>query len=382
MSIAKFKSAHEVSVGRGSLKGLKAYMSQLGMKNPFIVTDKGIRDSGTLEIVTSLLEEGSYTLYDKVTPEPEMVIVEECKKAFLKAKNDGVIAVGGGSVMDTAKIMAVYAEHDGLLTDLFGEGKVSSRNTPLIAIPTTSGTGSEVTNIGVLSDTEGQVKKGIVSNYMLVDVAIVDPEMTLSCPKKITAASGIDALVHAIEAYLSNNANHITDALALRAMKLIINSLPKAYAKPDNIDAREDMAMGSLLAGLAFGNAGVGAVHALAYPLGGRYHLSHGISNSLLLPYVMEWNKMACVERFRDIAQAFDEPLAHTTHEQAADLVIKRLNKICKDVEIPQKISSFNIPESVLPELAADAAKIDRLLRNNPRTLSEQDILAIYKSAY
>jgi alcohol dehydrogenase class IV len=382
MSVAKFKSAHEVSIGRESLKGLKDYMNQLGMKNPFIVTDKGILNSGTLDIVTTLLKDGSYTVYDNVAPEPEMGIVEECKKAFLKSKSDSIIAVGGGSVMDTAKIMAVYAEYDGPLDNLFGEGKVPGRNTPIIVIPTTAGTGSEVTNIGVLSDTKAQVKKGIVSNHLLVDVAIVDPIMTISCPKKITAASGIDALVHAIEAYLSNNANHITDALALRAMKLIINSLPKAYAQPSNMDAREDMAMGSLLAGMAFGNAGVGAVHALAYPLGGRFHISHGVSNSLLLPYVMEWNKMACVERFRDIAEAFDEPIAQKTDEQAADLVIKRLHKICKDVEIPKKISSFNIPESILSELAADAIKIERLLRNNPRTLSEQDILAIYKSAY
>jgi alcohol dehydrogenase class IV len=382
MSVVKFKSAHEVAIGRESLKELKDYMNKLGMKNPFIVTDKGILNSGTLEIVTALLTDSSYTVYDNVAPEPEMVIVEECKKAFLKSKNDSIIAVGGGSVMDTAKIMAVYAEYNGPLNNLFGEGKVPSRNTPVIVIPTTAGTGSEVTNIGILSDTEAQLKKGIVSNHLLVDVAIVDPIMTVSCPKKITAASGIDALVHAIEAYLSNNANHITDALALRAMRLIINSLPKAYAQPNNMDAREDMAMGSLLAGMAFGNAGVGAVHALAYPLGGRFHISHGVSNSLLLPYVMEWNKMACVERFRDIAEAFDEPLAQKTNEQAADLVIKRLHKICKDVEIPKKISTFDIPASILPELAADAIKIERLLRNNPRTLSEQDILAIYKSAY
>ena len=382
MSVAKFKSAHEVTIGRESLKGLKDYMNTLGMKNPFIVTDKGILNSGTLDLVTTLLKDGSYTVYDNVAPEPEMAVVEECKKAFLKSNNDSIIAVGGGSVMDTAKIMAVYAEYDGPLSNLFGEGNVPGRNTPIIVIPTTAGTGSEVTNIGILSDTEAQVKKGIVSNHLLVDVAIVDPIMTISCPKKITAASGIDALVHAIEAYLSNNANHITDALALRAMKLIINSLPKAYAQPSNMDAREDMAMGSLLAGMAFGNAGVGAVHALAYPLGGRFHISHGVSNSLLLPYVMEWNKMACVERFRDIAEAFDEALEQKTDEQAADLVIKRLHKICKDVEIPMKIRSFDIPESILAELAADAIKIERLLRNNPRTLSEQDILAIYKSAY
>ncbi|WP_339702766.1 iron-containing alcohol dehydrogenase [uncultured Marixanthomonas sp.] len=382
MSVAKFKSAHEVAVGRESIQELKDYMNKLGMNNPFIVTDKGIRNSGTLEIVTSLLEDNTFTIYDHVAPEPEMVIVEACKKAFLNSKHDGIIAVGGGSVLDTAKIMAVYAEYDGPLASLFGEDKVPGRNTPIIVIPTTAGTGSEVTNIGILSDTQAQVKKGIVSNHLLVDVALVDPIMTLSCPKKITAASGIDALVHAIEAYLSTHSNEITDALSLKAMKLIINSLPKAYAQPSNIDAREDMAMGSLLAGMAFGNAGVGAVHALAYPLGGRFHISHGVSNSLLLPYVMEWNKMACVERFRDIAEAFDENLVDKTNEQAADLVITRLHKICSDVEIPQKISSFDIPESILPELAADAIQIDRLLRNNPRQLSEQDILAIYKSAY
>ncbi len=186
----------------------------------------------------------------------------------------------------------------------------------------------------------------------------------------MTAASGVDALVHAVEAYLSNFDTPITDALAVKAMNLIVHALPKAFAPPNNLQAREDMATGSLLAGLAFGNAGVGAVHALAYPLGGRYHLANGVTNALLLPFVMEWNKLACVERFRGIAVAFHEPVAGLSDDAAAHAVIQRMHKLCADVEIPSGLRSFDISESAISELPAEAIKVERLLRNNSRVLT------------
>ncbi|MGO1870472.1 MAG: iron-containing alcohol dehydrogenase, partial [Halomonas sp.] len=323
-----------------------------------------------------------YAVFDQIAPEPEVEIVENCTRAFNGGQHDSVIAVGGGSGMDIAKCVAVYAHYEGPLEGLFGENKVAQREVPLIAMPTTAGTGSEVTNIAILSDKVQKMKKGIVSDCLLPDVAIVAPELTLSCPRSVTAASGVDALVHAIEAYLSNFATPITDALAVKAMNLIIHALPKAFANPNHLQAREDMATGSLLAGLAFGNAGVGAVHALAYPLGGRYHLAHGVTNALLLPFVMEWNKLACVERFRGIAVAFDEPVAGLSDDAVADAVIKRMHKLCADVEIPAGLRSFDIPESAIPELAAEAIKVERLLRNNPRVLTLADIEAIYHDAY
>lgn len=382
--VSSFKSAGKLITGQGAAQQLSHYVQTLQMKHPLIITDSGVRKSGTLTAISDQLDNLKipYAVFDDVSPEPEVAIVETCTQAFETGNHDSVIAVGGGSAMDIAKCVAVYAHHDGPLEALFGENQVSERNVALIAMPTTAGTGSEVTNIAILSDKKQQMKKGIVSDCLLADVAIVAPEMTLSCPRSVTAASGVDALVHAVEAYLSNYSTPITDALAVKAMNLIVHALPKAFANPNNLQAREDMATGSLLAGLAFGNAGVGAVHALAYPLGGRYQLAHGVTNALLLPYVMEWNKLACVERFQGIAQAFGEPVAGLSDHQTAEVVIKRLYQLCADVEIPAGLRSFDIPEDAIPELAAEASKVERLLRNNPRVLSLKDIEAIYRAAY
>lgn len=382
MHVSRFKTAHRLITGQQASHELPAEVHKLDMQRPLLVTDRGVRESGTLDLVTSRMKDHDHAIYDRVTAEPEIAVVEECAQAFRHGEHDGLIAVGGGSAMDIAKCVSVYAPYSIALEALFGEDRVERSGVPLIAIPTTAGTGSEVTNIAILADNRQGTKRGIVSDHLLPDVALVAPEMTLSCPRSVTAASGVDALVHAIEAYLSNFASPLTDTLALKAMTLIANALPKAFANPADLVAREDMATGSLMAGLAFGNAGVGAVHALAYPLGGRYHLSHGVSNALLLPHVMAWNKLACVERFHDIARAFGEPCAHLSAIQVADHVIDRLHRLCRDVEIPARLRAFDIPESALPELADAASKVERLLRNNPRVLSRDDIEKIYRAAY
>lgn len=382
MSISSFKTVNKLIYGCDALKDFKKHVSHLKMLQPLIVTDKGVKESGTLDLVTSQLDGVDYSLYDHVPPEPEVSIIEDCVKQYHDEGHDSFIAVGGGSAMDIAKSASVYASHDGVVSDLFGTDQVTGRSIPLIAIPTTAGTGSEVTNIAILSDKVANTKNAIISDFLLPDLALVAPEMTLSCPRGVTAASGIDALVHAIESYLSNFASPITDALALKAMTMIVNALPKAFCYPADINARANMSIGSLLAGLAFGNAGVGAVHALAYPLGVRYGIPHGMSNALLLPHVMNWNKMACVERFHDIAIAFNEPINRLSDMQIADRVIDRLHRLCKDVEIPAGLSAFNIPESDIPDLAIEASKVERLLRNNPRTLTLNDIQSIYNEAY
>ena len=389
MSIASFKSANRLLTGQQASTRLAEEVMRLGMHSPMLVTDPGVLGSGTLEPIKAQLDDlkarghlTDYRIFSDVSAEPEVHIVEDCMSSYREGGCDGLIAVGGGSAMDIAKCVAVYATHDGDLESLFGENKARVRGAPLVAMPTTSGTGSEVTNIGILSDTEARMKKGIVNDYLLPDVAIVAPELTVSCPRHVTAASGVDALVHAIEAYLSNFATPITDALAIKAMRLIIKALPKAYANPADLKAREDMATGSLLAGMAFGNAGVGAVHALAYPLGGRYHLPHGVTNALLLPHVMRWNALACVERFRDIAEALDTPHRKLKDEATAELVVERLHTLCRDVDIPGGLRHFDIPEEDIPSLAADAFKVERLLRNNPRQLNQADIESIYRAAY
>lgn len=382
MNISTFKIANKLITGNGATECLLQEVGRLGMQHPLIVTDEILQKIGVIEKIQSLLKGLTYGVYTGVKPEPEFSVVEECAEIFRKGQHDGLIAVGGGSAIDIAKAVSAFSQFEGSLIEMVGTNLVPEKGASIIAIPTTAGTGSEVTNISILSDKEAQLKKGIVSDYLLPDVAIVAPEMTLTMPPSVTAASGIDALVHAIEAYISVNASPITDALALGAMKMISKSLPKAYSNPNNVAAREQMATASLMAGMAFGNAGVGAVHALAYPLGGRYHIAHGVSNALLLPYVMEWNKISCVERFRDIACALGEKTDGLSDSEAADKAVQAMRRLSSDVNIPKGLRAFNIPEEAIPDMAEDASKNNRLLKNNPRLLSKLDIEQIYRSAY
>ena len=382
MSVSAFKIANKLITGPASIEQLSAELTRLNVQNPLIVTDAILVKSGTVDLALAQLGGRRYGVFDQVKPEPEIAIVEDCTRAYREGGHDGLIGVGGGSAIDIAKGVAAFANHEGPLVELFGVDLVKRKGPPLIAIPTTAGTGSEVTNVAIFSDKQAQLKKGIVSDYLLPDVALVSPLMTLTCPRSVTAASGVDALVHAIEAYLSVNASPITDAIALGAIKLIVKALPKAYANPSSLQAREDMATASLMAGMAFGNAGVGAVHALAYPLGGRFNIAHGVSNALLLPYVMEWNKLACVERMRDIADAMGVRVAHLSDKDAADLAVKAMADLCAAVEIPSGLRSFNVPEDAIPAMAEEASKIERLMRNNPRKLTAADIEKIYRAAY
>jgi alcohol dehydrogenase len=380
--VSTFKSANKLITGKGATEKLLEETVRLGMRNPLIVTDEILLKLGVVEKVTKLLADHPYGIYGGVKPEPEISLVAECKEVFISGQHDGFIALGGGSAIDIAKAVSAYATFAGEIEELFGTDLVPEKGAPIIAIPTTAGTGSEVTNISILSDTEAQLKKGIVSDFLLPDVAIVSPEMTLTMPKSVTAASGIDALVHAIEAYISINASPITDALAIGAMKMIAKNLPKAYANPNHLEAREHMATASLMAGMAFGNAGVGAVHALAYPLGGRYHIPHGVSNALLLPYVMEWNKIASPERFRDIAEALGEVTHGLSDAEASSIAVQAMRRLCTDVHIPKGLRNFNIPKEDIRSMSEDASQITRLLKNNPRVLSTDDIEEIYQSAY
>ncbi|MCF7533329.1 iron-containing alcohol dehydrogenase [Pseudomonas petrae] len=382
MSVSAFKIAKKLITGPAAIEQLSAELTRLNVQNPLIVTDAILVKSGTVDLALAQLGGRRYGLFDQVKPEPEISIVEDCTRTYREGGHDGLIGVGGGSAIDIAKGVAAFASHEGPLAELFGVDLVKRKGPPLIAIPTTAGTGSEVTNVAIFSDKQAQLKKGIVSDYLLPDVALVSSLMTLTCPRSVTAASGVDALVHAIEAYLSVNASPITDAIALGAIKLIVKALPKAYANPSSLQAREDMATASLMAGMAFGNAGVGAVHALAYPLGGRFNIAHGVSNALLLPYVMEWNKLACVERMRDIAEAMGVRVAHLSDKDAADLAVKAMADLCAVVEIPSGLRSFNVPEDAIPAMAEEASKIERLMRNNPRKLTAADIEKIYRAAY
>ncbi len=379
---ATFKIAKKLITGKDGLASLQKEIAALGIKNPVILTDKILSDLGVAKLVAGRIGNKETPIYAEILPEPEYSVVEDCSQYVKDHGFDGLIALGGGSVIDTAKVVSFYTTFDGELDDLVGSDLVPFKGLPLIAIPTTSGTGSEVTNVAVLSDTKAQVKKGIASDYLLPDVAIVSPEMMLTMPASVTAASGIDALIHAVESYISINASEITESLALKAIKMIAENLPRAYKEPNNLFAREQMATASLMAGMAFGNSGLGAVHALALPLGGRHHIPHGISTALLLVAVMECNKDACLEKMRDIAIAFGHKVEGFSLEEAANLAVSSMKDLCEKVEIKLGLEKYDIPKSDLSIMASEAIKIERILKNNPRRLTVEDLEEIYLAAY
>lgn len=379
MNFSTFKSANKLVTGQTALQYLVQALVDAKATKLLIVSDAGVVNSGTLQYVLDLCTV-EYSIFADVKPEPEFSQVQDCIDVYHQNNCDAVLAVGGGSALDIAKCVAALADQPGSIKDFIGTDKIKSRNIPLIVIPTTSGTGSEVTNIAILSDTENQMKQGIVSDCLLPDVAIVSPLMSVSCPASVTAASGIDALVHALEAYISLNHSDITDALAIQTIQLIVEYLPQAYALPTNLIAREKMATASLMGGLAFGNAGVGAVHALAYPLGAKYKLPHGVSNALMLPHVLKWNVLGCAERLSHIAQLLKLGTSQN-HQENAESLVEFLHKFSGQLNIPLGLRHVGITENDIPDLAAEAIKVERLLKNNPRKLSLMDIEAIYREA-
>ncbi|MBP8063401.1 MAG: iron-containing alcohol dehydrogenase [Acinetobacter sp.] len=379
MNFSTFKSANKLVTGQTALQYLVQALVDAKATKLLIVSDAGVVNSGTLQYVLDLCTV-EYSIFADVKPEPEFSQVQDCIDVYHQNNCDAVLAVGGGSALDIAKCVAALADQPGSINDFIGTDKIKSRNIPLIVIPTTSGTGSEVTNIAILSDTANQMKQGIVSDCLLPDVAIVSPLMSVSCPASVTAASGIDALVHALEAYISLNHSDITDALAIQTIQLIVEYLPQAYALPTNLIAREKMATASLMGGLAFGNAGVGAVHALAYPLGAKYKLPHGVSNALMLPHVLKWNVLGCAERLSHIAQLLKLGTSKN-HQENAEKLVEFLHKFSEQLNIPLGLRHVGITENDIPSLAAEAIKVERLLKNNPRKLSQIDIEAIYREA-
>ncbi|SFA40556.1 Alcohol dehydrogenase, class IV [Parageobacillus thermantarcticus] len=385
MSVARIVFTSLNYVGWGALDNLLPEVERFSPKKILVVTDPALEKIGLVQRVTNPLAQRGYDvqLYTDVVPEPPLETGEKLVSFAREGKFDLVIGVGGGSAMDLAKLAAVLAVHEGKVADylnLTGTRKVEKKGLPKILIPTTSGTGSEVTNISVLSlDTTKDV---VTHDYLLADVAIVDPQLTVSVPPRVTAATGIDALTHAVEAYVSVNASPTSDGLALQAIRLIARSLRKAVENGEDKQARIDMSNGSYLAGLAFFNAGVAGVHALAYPLGGQFHITHGESNAVLLPYVMGYIRKSCTKRMADILNALGGNSSFLSEEEASHKCVEELERIVRDVGIPRTLGGFNIPESALESLTKDAVQQKRLLARSPLPLLEDDIRTIYQSAF
>jgi len=382
--VTLFRTTRRILFGPGSIERLGPEAQFLKAKKILIITDQGVIQAGLLEGVEKSLQSVNlpFVIFDGVEPDPRIEVVE---KSVEKAKKEGIdliIGFGGGSSLDIAKVTSIMITNTGKIDSFFGIDLVPNPGVPVILIPTTAGTGSEVTPIAILSDTKEKLKKGIVSPTLFPEVAILDPKLTIGLPPSVTAFTGMDALTHAIESYYSINATDLSDLLAFRAMELLSKNLRMAYANGENLAARSCVLEGSLFAGIAFANAGVGAVHAFAYPLGGEFHLAHGLTNTLMLPYVMRYNILGCPNKFTQMAKAFGERVEGISELVGAEIAVRFIERLSDDIGVPRRLRDVGIPADAIPRLAEAAMKVTRLLANNPRKVTLEDAVAIYKSAY
>jgi alcohol dehydrogenase class IV len=382
--VTLFRTTRRILFGLGAVEKIGEEAQLLKTKKVLIITDPGVIQAGLLENIEKSLQSVGlpFVIFDGVEPDPRIEVVE---KSVEKAKREGVdliIGFGGGSSLDIAKVTSIMITNHGKIDSFFGVDLVPNPGIPLILVPTTAGTGSEVTPIAILSDTREKLKKGIVTPTLFPEVALLDPKLTIGLPPSVTAFTGMDALTHAIEAYYSINSTDLSDLFAYRAMELISKNLRMAYAHGENLVARSNMMEGSLLAGIAFANAGVGAVHAFAYPLGGEFHLAHGLTNTLMLPYVMRYNILGCPGKFAQMAIAFGEKVERISELVGADIAVRFIERLSDDIRVPRRLRDVGIPEDAIPRLAEAAMKVTRLLANNPRKITLEDAIAIYKFAY
>jgi alcohol dehydrogenase class IV len=350
-----------------------------------VVTDAGLVAAGLLEpLQTSLKAAGvAVSVFADVVADPPAAVVEAALDAAKSGGATGVIGFGGGSSMDVAKLVALMAASGETLEEIYGVGMVKGRRLPLIQIPTTAGTGSEVTPISIVT-ADGIEKRGVVAPELLPDLAVLDAELTLGLPAHVTAATGIDAMVHAIEAYTSASANNnpVSRTLAREALRLLGANIETAVKQGQETQARSDMLLGAMLAGQAFANSPVAAVHALAYPIGGIYHVPHGLSNALVLPHVMRFNAPSCGDAYALLATDVFPDLADTPSQIRTGAFIDRLAALSEDLGLQTGLRQMDIPEDDLPRMASEAMKQTRLLVNNPREVTEADALDIYRQAY
>jgi len=397
-----FAICGELIFGNHAVDKVGKVAERLGSKRILVVTDPVIRNAGLLKWVEEPLKERSlpYDVYDQGEPEPSIEKVLDCAEFGKKRDYDLIICLGGGSVIDLGKATSVLISYGKHPDDYFGEGKVPGPVKPIVAIPTTAGTGSEVSPSSILTDVKANLKKGISDNKLRPRVSIVDPLLTLSCPPNITAATGIDVLAHAIESYIAINFAYLplnpgeedtvlyhgsyplTDCLALKAIELVGQNLKTAVDQGKNLEARVNMAMANVMAGMAFSNSGVTAVHAMAYPLGAASHAPHGVVNGLLLPHVMEYNLPVRTKELADVAKALGERIEGLSPREAALKAISAVNEIIRDIGLPTCMRDIGVQEKDIRPMAEATMLVTRLLRSNPRRVNVESIEEIYKHAF
>lgn len=366
--------------GNGTLPQLIDDVTELKPSKVFIATIEPLKNSLT-DFIAALQKNNIKVVTDtSIVAEPSFSDFEKLMQVVTPFNPDVVIGIGGGSVLDIAKLVAAQLENEQQLKDYVGIGLLKGRKKKLICVPATSGTGSEVSPNAILVDEENQ-KKGIISPFLVPDIVYVDPLLTVSVPPAITAATGLDALTHCLEAYTNKFSQPFIDMYAYEGMRLIAANIETAVKHGSNIEAREKVAMGSLLGGFCLGPVNTAGVHALSYPLGSMFHLAHGLSNALLLPYVMEYNIPAAVDKYACVALALG--CERKTNDTATAFAgVQKIRELIEACGIPATLKEVNVPESAIPQMAVDAMKIQRLLKNNPRLIEEKDAIEIYKAAY
>ena len=371
----------KIVFGTGCINKLVDDYQKLGFKRLFVLTAPPIRP--LIEEPLAVLAEGgiSIEVVQDIVAEPT---VNDFKRILEQARRfgaDSVVGIGGGSVLDVTKLVASFINSEQQVEDCFGTGFIKAKGLWFACLPTTAGTGSEVSPNAILLDEGDHLKKGIVSPYLIADAAYVDPKLTWSVPAKVTADTGMDALTHCIEAYTNKFAHPTVDIYALQGIRLIAANLEKAVKNGHDVEAREALALGSLYGGLCLGPVNTAAVHALSYPLGGEFHIPHGLSNAILLPSVMKFNRPANLRRYAEVALALGcEPGQDA--DETAQHGVEFIYRLAEAVGIPQKLTDLGIPQTAVPGMAKAAMEVQRLLKNNPREVTEQDALNIYNSLY
>lgn len=379
-----FQTVKHIVHGPDSLNALADKLALLDtpLQRVLLVTQNAMHRLGVTERVVAQLEAKSIavTVVDDVEIEPTLENIEVVfSRSVAPAAPDALIAIGGGSVLDAAKLFAVMLTNDMPLKAMLGIDKVTHPGKPMVLVPTTSGTGSEVTPNAIVTLPDEELKIGVVSRYLLPTLVILDATLTLGLPKPITAATGMDAFTHSLESFISTKANPISDTFALESMRLIAGSIVEAYQQPGSLQARSDMLLGSMYGGLALTAAGTAAVHALAYPLGGKFHVTHGVANAMLLPHVMAFNLDSCAPRLKRAACVCGLAQETDSDEVAARKLIDQISAWTATLEIPQNLRDFGVAEEHLAGMALAASNVTRLMVNNPKALSLDDIQQLYR---
>ena len=379
-----FHSPNKIILGMNTTSIVPEEIKKLGGGRLLLVTDPGVVRAGLISPVEESLKTKNldYVLYDAVEPEPPARVIDRGAEIFKSERCSIILGLGGGSSLDVAKGISLLVTNGGKILDYCGVDLVPKKGAPFMLMPTTAGTGSEATRVLVLTDEAQNVKNVVFTPHALADTAIVDPALTFSMPPNVTADTGMDAMVHAIETYVSMNATVFSDVLAERAIELIARYLPMAWAKGANSEARYQMSVAATIAGLAFGSGGLGAVHALAYPLGTEYHMTHGRTNAIMLPHVMQYNISGSPAKYARIAQLTGQDIEGYSLGEAAGMAVAAIKELLDALNVSYHIADYGVAKEDLPKLVDGGMKQARLFVPNPRDLVETDVKSIYEAAF